>query len=1130
MAYCQSPNCPGFELFNGELYCPWCGSQRALHAVSLQILVDESWQDLTKPLLEGQPARLRLVVECLDSRTSLLFQSCDLKISSEWLKPVSTNKKNVITRKTPLFIELSYQPPLLSQTSDTAHISLKLSPCDEYGNQIRWYNGEFIDFFSSLTLEVYALPKFQCKLNSASEECIAARGSNSQVPFLLWIEGCRAELQSLSVSQRFPGCTITDIAWWNGPQICGQTTLPIQLFPNGSGGPAAIQAVLNVPENFSKNLNGRLSFELELGYSFLNPAQGSVENKRDTLTLPVVFQGQPKLQINHFSEERFYRWEFVEDGTLEHSLPLSVANIGEPSSVLQINSCIISPVISYLPSGSPAGSISSQTLDPNRPYCPLTLVWPQDKAQAFPIKLRSPEQFALILRQILPLGPGTYAFKLQFATNAVPEPIEYTLQLKVAQPEAFSGFMAVDLGTSGSCVSIVGDTIPDPELVDVDKNNPDDAQCLRSVLEYRRIAYSAADSDIEAGYYAWLASFNRPYSTVMAPKRDLGRPNFAYEITPSRETSKILSIHPEQAVEHLYYKLVTTVKDLVKNGSIAGLNRGSCQCRNFVISHPSRFSPIQIGQLEGAARRAFSQVFMLPPEAISLELIPEPVAAAFSYLSQEETHSYWHNQRGSDEVSYTILVYDCGGGTTDLSLLQISSKRFKAKALGVEPRELEDVLNKPKWRDFLNRALEILISKTNKRGVSSSYLDPDLIRQRFTDDSWLRGWDNSAGLPFTYAELSEQILKLAQEDYRNPFHYSVRVRQLGASGDSTFGGENMTAVILDLLLQQARQNLKASSEYGPDWDIPIDYKKGLNDAERRAARSNWQSLYYWAEEAKCHVKSSFILPNSSKDAAGTAEARLGLKVVKGGEIRDIHLLDILKGQFPTVDKAEKNMHDRIVDTYRACRYLLDEGLGLDKWPDILLLSGRASQWPQLSRCLRNRFPEQVRLVRLTHDLKQCVADGAARWRHALNFGGISPDIPGVFMTVENSVSSVPSRLGTIQRLGIGSRFVQIIGAGHPFDAEGKAQGSISWTVTSANLSITAYENSGIVDVLTAENNTTSKLGDFYFEIPGEYVGQTGRLSFTLTQDSQLSATLSFDKPSPWSQEQTCGTVALGRGY
>jgi molecular chaperone DnaK (HSP70) len=97
-----------------------------------------------------------------------------------------------------------------------------------------------------------------------------------------------------------------------------------------------------------------------------------------------------------------------------------------------------------------------------------------------------------------------------------------------------------------------------------------------------------------------------------------------------------------------------------------------------VIAVPAYFNTLQRDDTEEAARRAGLRI---------LKLIDEPSAAAIAFGS--------HSRRFAGKLC-NVLVYDCGGGTLDVSLLEVRSDQFHVMAKASDPhlggRDFDDRL------------------------------------------------------------------------------------------------------------------------------------------------------------------------------------------------------------------------------------------------------------------------------------------------------------------------------------------------------------------------------------------------------------------------------------------------------
>src|SRR5439155_15990306 len=63
-----------------------------------------------------------------------------------------------------------------------------------------------------------------------------------------------------------------------------------------------------------------------------------------------------------------------------------------------------------------------------------------------------------------------------------------------------------------------------------------------------------------------------------------------------------------------------------------------------------------------------------------LDILDEPTAAALAYSFQQQT-GMAHLETGSPAQERTVLVYDLGGGTFDVTLVRLAQRRFQTLAI-----------------------------------------------------------------------------------------------------------------------------------------------------------------------------------------------------------------------------------------------------------------------------------------------------------------------------------------------------------------------------------------------------------------------------------------------------------------
>ena len=219
-----------------------------------------------------------------------------------------------------------------------------------------------------------------------------------------------------------------------------------------------------------------------------------------------------------------------------------------------------------------------------------------------------------------------------------------------AAPHQHRLAVGIDLGTTNSLVATVRSgsaaCLPDKE----------GRVTLPSVVRY------AENGDMEIGYGALKAQKTDPVNTVSSAKRLIGRvlDDLSRErhYLPYRfgESGHIVELNTRQGaktpieVSSEILKALKSRAEETLGGDLVGA----------VITVPAYFDDAQRQATKDAARLAGLNV---------LRLLNEPTAAAIAY--------------GLDNASEgTFVVYDLGGGTFDVSVLQLTKGLFEVKATG----------------------------------------------------------------------------------------------------------------------------------------------------------------------------------------------------------------------------------------------------------------------------------------------------------------------------------------------------------------------------------------------------------------------------------------------------------------
>ena len=213
--------------------------------------------------------------------------------------------------------------------------------------------------------------------------------------------------------------------------------------------------------------------------------------------------------------------------------------------------------------------------------------------------------------------------------------------------------IGIDLGTSNTCAAIVQNGVPQVILDEKGRST------LPSVMSLTR------KGQFFIGYMAKAQMAIQPEKTIHSAKRLLGQrfdssdvqkllPFLSYTVVPTDDQmiGIMLDNHTLSPTE-VSAAILTKIKALAEKALGTPVEQA-------VISVPAHFDNIQRQETKRAAEIAGLEV---------TRLINEPTAAALAYGF------------GTDETK-TIAVYDFGGGTFDISVLEIGEGIYNVLATG----------------------------------------------------------------------------------------------------------------------------------------------------------------------------------------------------------------------------------------------------------------------------------------------------------------------------------------------------------------------------------------------------------------------------------------------------------------
>ncbi|SEF88278.1 molecular chaperone DnaK [Jhaorihella thermophila] len=213
-----------------------------------------------------------------------------------------------------------------------------------------------------------------------------------------------------------------------------------------------------------------------------------------------------------------------------------------------------------------------------------------------------------------------------------------------------SKVIGIDLGTTNSCVAIMDGS--QPRVIE----NAEGARTTPSIVAF-------TDDEILVGQPAKRQAVTNPENTIFGIKRLIGRrfddpdlakdkKNLPYKIVDGGNGDAWVEIKGKK-----YSPAQISAFILKKMKETAEAHLGE-EVTQAVITVPAYFNDAQRQATKDAGKIAGLEV---------LRIINEPTAAALAYgLDKEESH--------------TIAVYDLGGGTFDITILEIDEGLFEVKS------------------------------------------------------------------------------------------------------------------------------------------------------------------------------------------------------------------------------------------------------------------------------------------------------------------------------------------------------------------------------------------------------------------------------------------------------------------
>jgi molecular chaperone DnaK len=213
--------------------------------------------------------------------------------------------------------------------------------------------------------------------------------------------------------------------------------------------------------------------------------------------------------------------------------------------------------------------------------------------------------------------------------------------------------IGIDLGTSNSCVAVV--EAGEPKVI----TNSEGARTTPSIVGF------AKDGERLVGQSAKRQAVTNPENTIFSAKRLIGRKykevknevkNLPYEVVSGKNGDAYIKCKEgDEEKEYAPEFISSIILSKLKADAEAYLGE---EVKQAVITVPAYFNDSQRQATKDAGEIAGLEV---------LRIVNEPTAASLAYGLEKKNEE-------------TIAVYDLGGGTYDVSILEIGDGVFEVKS------------------------------------------------------------------------------------------------------------------------------------------------------------------------------------------------------------------------------------------------------------------------------------------------------------------------------------------------------------------------------------------------------------------------------------------------------------------
>ena len=293
--------------------------------------------------------------------------------------------------------------------------------------------------------------------------------------------------------------------------------------------------------------------------------------------------------------------------------------------------------------------------------------------------------------------------------------------------------IGIDLGTSNSCVAVV--EAGEPKVI----TNSEGARTTPSIVGF------AKDGERLVGQSAKRQAITNPENTIFSAKRLIGRKykeiksevkNLPYEVVSGKNGDAYIKCKDgDEEKEFAPEYIASIVLGKLKADAEAYLGE---EVKQAVITVPAYFNDSQRQATKDAGEIAGLEV---------LRIVNEPTAASLAYGLEKKSEE-------------TIAVYDLGGGTYDVSILEIGDGVFEVKSTNGDTQ-----LGGDNWDEALINHLQ----KEFKKDTGIDLSNDGQAMQRLKEES------EKAKVALSSSASTEINIPFITADASGPKHLNIEI-------------------------------------------------------------------------------------------------------------------------------------------------------------------------------------------------------------------------------------------------------------------------------------------------------------------------------------------------------------------